>query len=113
MWKQGGYGAYSIFMADLKELGFLDATAQAELVRRREVRPMELVEAGIERIERLNPTLNAVITTMYDEARAAAAWELPDGPFSGVPFLLKDLSAYYAGVRMTSGSALRRSVSLS
>ncbi|KPJ61240.1 MAG: amidase [Latescibacteria bacterium DG_63] len=95
-------------MADLQDFAFLDATAQAELVRRKEVRPLELVEAAIERIERLNSSLNAVVTTMYDEARAAVAWKLPEGPFSGVPFLLKDLSAYYAGVRVTSGSALRR-----
>jgi amidase len=47
------------------------------------------VEAAIERIERLNPTLNAVITPMYDLARARATGELPDGPFRGVPFLLK------------------------
>jgi amidase len=95
-------------MANLEDFAFLDATAQAELVRLREVRPMELVEAAMERIERLNPSLTAVVTTMYDEARASAAWKLPEGPFSGVPFLLKDLSAYYAGVRLTSGSALRK-----
>lgn len=95
-------------MANMEELAFLDATAQAELVRRGEVRVVELLEAAIERIERVNPALNAVVTTMYDEARAAAAWRLPEGPFTGVPFLLKDLSAFYANVRMTSGSALRR-----
>ncbi len=95
-------------MNNLGELASLDATAQAELVRSKEVRPIELVEAAIERIERTNPSLNAVVTTMYDEARAAVAWKLPEGPFSGVPFLLKDLSAFYAGVAMTSGSKLRR-----
>jgi amidase len=86
------------------ELGGLDATAQAALVRKKEVKPIELVDAAIERIERVNPQINAVITPMYDEARAAANSELPDGPFTGVPFLLKDLLAAYAGVRMTSGS---------
>jgi amidase len=94
-------------VGNLDELKLLDATAQAELVRRKEVRPIELVEAAIERIERINPSLNAVVTTMYDEARAAVTLKLPEGPFSGVPFLLKDLSAFYAGVRMTSGSKLR------
>ena len=86
------------------ELAFLDATAQAELVRRKEVTPLELVDAAIERVERVNPPLNAVVTPIYDLARESAAGGLPDGPFTGVPFLLKDLFASYAGVRMTFGS---------
>ncbi|MFL6214674.1 MAG: amidase [Blastocatellia bacterium] len=90
--------------AQADEFAALDATAQAELVRRKEVKPIELVEAAIKRIERINPALNAVITPMYDQAREAANGELPDGPFTGVPFLLKDLLAAYAGVRMSSGS---------
>ncbi len=87
------------------ELARLDATAQAELVRGGEVTPVELVEASIERIERLNPPVNAVVTPMFDLALEAARRDLQDGPFTGVPFLLKDLSATYAGVRMTGGSA--------
>ncbi|MBW1947877.1 MAG: amidase, partial [Deltaproteobacteria bacterium] len=70
------------------ELAFMDATGQAELVRKGEVEPLELVDTAIERIERLNPTLNAVITPMYEAARVAATSELPEGPFTGVPFLL-------------------------
>ena len=66
------------------------------------------MEAAIERIEKVNPALNAVVTKMYDEARSAAANGRPDGPFKGVPFLLKDLGGSYAGVRMTSGSASMR-----
>jgi amidase len=93
---------------DWSELAFMDATAQAELVRRREVKPIELVDAAIKRIERLNPTLNAVVTPMYEEARAIAKGTLPDGPFTGVPFLLKDLLASYKGVRMASGSVFQR-----
>lgn len=89
-------------------LAFLDATAQADLVRRGEVQATELVDAAIERIERLNPALNAVVTPMFEQARVAAAGELPDGPFAGVPFLLKDLLASYGGVRMTAGSAFLR-----
>ena len=89
----------------MREVQSLDATAQADLVRRGEVTPLELVDAAIERIERLNPELNAVVTPTFDRARDAARGELPDGPFRGVPFLLKDLSAAWAGVRMTSGSA--------
>ncbi|MFQ5897068.1 MAG: amidase [Candidatus Methylomirabilia bacterium] len=88
----------------MNELSFLDAVAQAELVRKKEVKAIELVEAAIERIERLNPSLNAVVTPMYDLARKAASGPLPDGPFAGVPFLLKDFLAEYAGVRFTEGS---------
>jgi amidase len=95
-------------MAKSDEFAFLDGTAQAELVRQNKVKPVDLVEAAIDRIERLNPTLNAVVTPMYDEARATAAGDLPDGPFTGVPFLLKDILGTYAGVRMTAGSALLR-----
>ena len=86
------------------DLAYLDATAQAQLVRNKEVQPIELVEAAIERIERLNPTLNAVITPMYHLARTRATGELPEGPFRGVPFLLKDIMASHAGVRMAMGS---------
>ena len=92
----------------MNDVASLDATAQAELVRRREVKPVELVEGAIERIERLNPQLNAVITPMFDLARKAANGPLPDGPFTGVPFLLKDLVATYGGVRMAWGSAFSK-----
>jgi amidase len=95
-------------MADWSELAFMDATAQAKLVRRREVKPIELVDAAIERIERLNPTLNTVVTPMYEEARTIARGKLPYGPFTGVPFLLKDLLASYKDVRMASGSVSQR-----
>jgi len=95
-------------MAQQSDPAWLDATAQAELVRSGEVKPIELVDAAIDRIERLNPELNAVITPMYEEARAAATGDLPDGPFTGVPILLKDLLASYAGVRMTLATKLMR-----
>ena len=75
------------------DLERLDATAQAELVRDGEASPVELVEAAIERAETLNPELNAIIQPRYEEARETAAGELPDGPFRGVPFVLKDLGA--------------------
>jgi amidase len=93
-------------MTQFEELAWVDATAQAELAKKKEVTPLELVEAAIERIERLNPKLNAVVTPMFDLACEAAAGELPDGPFRGVPFLLKDILAAYAGVRMTLGSKI-------
>jgi len=86
-------------------LSHLDATAQAELVRTKAVTPLELVDAAIRRIERVNPQVNAVVTPLFDAARAAARAPLPDGPFRGVPFLLKDLIALLAGVPLSSGSA--------
>ncbi|HLI24364.1 MAG TPA: amidase [Acidimicrobiales bacterium] len=68
-----------------------DAMAQAAAVRNGEVSPGELVDAAISRIEELNPALNAVIHRRFEAARRQAAGPLPDGPFRGVPILLKDL----------------------
>ena len=71
------------------DLSKLDATAQAELVRKKEVTPLELVDNAIAVIERVNPQINAVITPLFEKARAQARdASLPDGPFRGVPFLL-------------------------
>src|SRR3954464_11772344 len=81
----------------MTDLTWLDATAQADLVRSGEASPKELVEAAIARIEAVNPQLDAVIRTRYDEARSAAAGDLPDGPFKGVPILFKDLGCTVAG----------------
>jgi len=81
-----------------------DGLGLAELVRKGEVQPAELVEAAIERIERHNGALNAVVFKAYDDARKTAAAALPDGPFKGVPFLVKDLSAQVKGWPRTSGS---------
>ncbi|MEO7368995.1 MAG: amidase family protein, partial [Gemmatimonadaceae bacterium] len=83
-----------------------DAISLASLVRAGEVSPRELVQSTIERIEALNPKLNAVIHKMYDAALREADGTLADGPFKGVPFLLKDLSSWYAGEPLTSGSRL-------
>ena len=94
-------------MAD--DLSRLDATAQAELVRRRDASPRELVDAAIARIEKTNPKLNAVITPLFEKARAqAASPALPDGPFRGVPFLLKDLTCHSAGDPYHAGMRLLR-----
>ena len=95
-------------MGGFKEYGQYDAMGLAELVKRGDVTASELCEAAIERIEQVNPKLNAVVTPMFDAGRSAAARPLPDGPFVGVPFLLKDLLAAYAGVPMTSGSKAYR-----
>ena len=85
------------------EIAFLDATAQAELVRRRELTPRELVDAAIARFERVNPQLNAVTLPALEQARERAGGELPRGPFAGVPFLMKDLGGLEAGRRYTGG----------
>jgi amidase len=81
-----------------------DGLGLADLVRKKEVKPSELVEETISRIEKLNPQLNAVIYKMYDLARKTADAELPEGSFKGVPFLMKDLLMAYAGVPLTNGS---------
>jgi amidase len=84
------------------ELANLDATAQAELVRRKEATPSDLVEAAIARVEKWNPQVNAVILPALERARDAArrmgaSPELARGPFAGVPFLMKDLGGQEAG----------------
>ncbi|HUE28819.1 MAG TPA: amidase [Solirubrobacteraceae bacterium] len=81
----------------------IDATEQARMIRDGEASPAELVDDAIERLERLNPQLNAVIHPLLEEAREAAAGELPDGPFRGVPYLVKDLSCYMAGAPVHEG----------
>lgn len=88
------------------ELTKMDATAMAELVSSGEASPLELVDAAIERVEAVNGELNAVIHPLFDEAREAAAGDVPDGPFRGVPFLLKDLGAAYAGQPLHMGMKL-------
>ena len=84
---------------------WMDATDQAALVAEGAVTPSELLEAAIERIERSNPSLNAVVIEWFDHARSVAADPaLPDGPFRGVPFLLKDLYTNFAGQTMSNGN---------
>jgi amidase len=82
---------------------FLDACALAQLVRDGVASPSELVDDAINRIEKLNPELNAVIRPRFDEARREAAAALPDGPFRGVPIVLKDLLCYSAGEEVHEG----------
>ncbi len=93
-------------MLSLTEYADHDALDLAALVRRKEVSAAELVETAFAAIERLNPQLNAVISVMAEEAQASAAGALPDGPFRGVPFLIKDLVVSYAGVPTDCGSRL-------
>lgn len=81
----------------------MDAVGLADLVRNQEVSAAELVEAAIARIEEINPHLNAVIYKNYDYARGLARQPLPQGPLSGVPFLLKDLAIEWQGFPVTNG----------
>src|SRR4051794_37794370 len=92
------------------DFAHLDATAQAELVSSGEASPTELVDAAIARVEALNPELNAVIHDLSEEGRQAAAVELPDGPFQGVPFLFKDIGAALAGQQLHLGSRVLKEV---
>lgn len=86
------------------EYDLYDAMGLAELVRKGEILSEELCEEAVSRIDKLNPALNAVIHRMYDHARENIKRGLPEGPFTGVPFLIKDLVSSYAGVPMTKGS---------
>ena len=91
----------------------LDATAQAELVRSGQVAALELVDAAIARIERLDGQLNAVILRRFERVREEARAGLPDGPFRGVPFLLKDVlcqvegEPFHAGMRVLKEAGYR------
>lgn len=83
----------------------MDATDQAALVSKGEVTPGELLDAAIERIEQANPSLNAVVIEWFEHARSVAADPgLPEGPFRGVPFLLKDLYTSFAGQTLSNGN---------
>ena len=94
-------------------LAFVDATAQAELVSSGQVRPGELVDAAIGRVEKLNGELNAVVTQLFEKARVATEGALPQGLLRGVPFLLKDLGAlsdgdpYAEGVKAARAAGYR------
>jgi len=83
-----------------------DGLGLAELIRTKEATPEEVLAATLERIDGRNPAINAVVTRMDDHARAAIRAGLPDGPFKGVPYLLKDLGALYTGVVTSYGSGL-------
>jgi amidase len=94
----------------MPDMTWLDATAQADLVRRGEVSPKELTEAAIARIEAVNPRLDAVIRTRFDAARQEADGDLPAGPFRGVPILFKDLGCTVEGEPTAFGVGPMREV---
>ena len=88
------------------DLGAWDATALADLVARREVSATELLDAALAAVAARNPAINAVVLVQEDAARRAIAAGLPEGPFKGVPFLLKDLGCEAADFPSHSGSRL-------
>lgn len=89
----------------MDDFGSYDALGLAGLVKAGEITSAELVEEVIKRIETINPQLNAVIRTTYDSAREAAASEVPEGPFQGVPYMMKELATMWEGVPQTNSSA--------
>jgi len=88
------------------EFARYDGLGLAELVRRREVTPAEVLEAAVSAVEARNHEINAVVCRLDDQARAAVAAGLPAGPFTGVPYLLKDLGAHYQGAVTSYGGTL-------
>jgi amidase len=97
-------------MTAFPEYAQYDGLGLAELVRKQEISPVELVEEAIQRIDTHNPALNAVITKLYDAARETAKQPLPEGAFAGVPFLVKDLLATLAGVPTSGGNRLWKNI---
>src|SRR5713101_2106213 len=94
-------------MLTLDEYAPYDGMGLADLVRRKEVSAEELLNCALLALHATNPKLNAVVRLMEDEARSALRSGLPDGPFKGVPFLLKDLGGDYGGVPTTWGAPFR------
>jgi len=94
----------------MTDLSHLDATDQAALVRSGDASPIELVDAAITRIEKLNGELNAVIHPLFDKARATASATLPDGPFRGVPIVVKDLDGTSFGDPIHYGNKLLKEI---
>ncbi len=81
-----------------------DALGLAELIAKKEITPIELLDAVRQRVEAINPQINAFSQLFFDKAEASINDGLPDGPFHGVPFALKDLGQYLRGTITTAGS---------
>src|SRR5882724_3695860 len=88
-----------------KEFGGYDAVGLAELVRKKQVSAGELLDEAIARTAKVDPQINAVVVKHYDYAKKQIDRGLPDGPFTGVPFLLKDIDIL-AGTVTTSGASI-------
>lgn len=95
-------------MEPFAEYDRYDATGLAELVRSKDVHPRELLESAIRRLKRVNPQINAVVYEAFEQARSEADRDSREGPFAGVPFLVKDLGAACAGLPYTQSSRARQ-----
>ena len=93
-------------MMSLEEYARHDGLGLAELVANEHVTPQELADTALAAVAKINPQLNAVLQTLPAEARAEIGRGLPDGPFRGVPFLIKELLLHAKGVRLDSGCRL-------
>lgn len=93
-------------MISLDEYTSRDGLGLAELVARKQVKPEELTAAALAAIEKVNPQVNAVLQTLPAQAEATIRNGLPQGPFTGVPFLIKELILHAKGVRCDMGSKL-------
>ena len=93
-----------------KEYGKHDAVGLADLVRRKQVSAHELLDEAIARTAKVDPQINAVVVKHYDYAKKQIDQGLPDGPFTGVPFLLKDLDLLAGTVTTFGASAYRNNV---
>jgi hypothetical protein len=88
-----------------REYGSYDGIGLADLVRSKQISAGELLDEAIARTAKVDPQINAVVVKHYDYARRQIDKGLPEGPFAGVPFLLKDLELL-AGTRRTSGASV-------
>jgi amidase len=93
-------------MISLSDYASHDGLGLAELVARKEVKPEELVAAALKAIEKVNPKLNAVLQTLPAQASAEIRGGLPQGPFTGVPFLIKEIMLHAKNVPCNMGSKL-------
>ena len=97
-------------MSNFPEYHQYDGLGLAKLVHAQQITPVELLDEAIARIEAWNPTLNAVIYKMYQQARVTINSHLPSAAFTGVPFLLKDLRSMYYGVPTSAGNRLLKDI---
>ena len=91
-------------MTAITDYANYDTVGLADLIAKGEVTPEEALDAALTRMRAVQPELNAVVHDMEDEARRTIAAGLPDRPFRGVPFMLKDLNLFYAGQPTSQGS---------
>ena len=92
------------------ELSRLDSVGLAEVIRSGDLSAVEVIEASIKRIEAMDGDLNAVVTRRFERALEDAAGDIPNGPFQGVPFLLKDLGTCSAGEPMHLGNTALKNI---